>query len=119
MDSVITGSEHKRHMQCRAVRFGYLGLMCAMSMSLMTAKLLNAMNARSKSRPVVNLSQRRQTQLSTGHTILRCDELTGSRCGCGELVKLNPACAQTTLYSINSARYSQRSWMMQGKQMRR
>jgi len=42
----------------------------------MTAKLLNATNARSTS--TVNSSQRRQTRRSSRHTILRCDELTGS-----------------------------------------
>jgi len=60
-----------------AVRFGYLDLMCAISKSLTTAKLLNATNARSKY--AVNSSQRHQTRWSTRHTILRCDELTGSR----------------------------------------
>jgi len=38
---------------------------------------LNATNVRSKS--TVNSSQRCQTRRSTRHTILRCDELTGSR----------------------------------------
>jgi len=71
---VIMASKYTRHTQCRAVRFDYLGLMCVISKSPMTAKLLNAMNSRSKS--TVNSSQCRQTQRSTRHTILRCDELT-------------------------------------------
>ena len=54
--------------------FDYLGLMCVISKSRMTAKLLNVTNAGSKS--TVNLSQRRQTRQSTHHTILQCDELT-------------------------------------------
>jgi len=49
----------------------------AISKSLTTAKLLNATNARSK-RTVIS-SQHRQARRSTRHTILRCDELTGSR----------------------------------------
>jgi len=47
---------------------------CAISKSLMTAKLLNVMNARSKS--TVNSSQHCQTRRSTCHTILQYDELT-------------------------------------------
>ena len=78
-DGVITASEHTtRHTQCRAVRISLLGLglMCVISKPLMTAKFLNATNARSKS--TVNSSQHRQTRRSTRQTILRCDELTGS-----------------------------------------
>jgi len=73
-DGVITASEHTRHTQCRAVWFGYLGLMCATSKSPTTANLLSATNARSKC--TVNSSQCRQTRRSTRHTIWRCDELT-------------------------------------------
>ena len=76
-DGVITASEHTRHPQYRAVRFDYMGLMCAISKSPTTAKILNATNAKLKS--TVNSSQRRETRRSTRHTILRCDELTGSR----------------------------------------
>jgi len=48
-DGVIMASEHTtRHTQCHAVWFGYLGLLCAMSKSPMTAKPLNATNARSR-----------------------------------------------------------------------
>jgi len=47
---------------------------CAILKTPMTAKLLNVTNARSKS--TVNSSQRHQTQRSTRHTILQCDELT-------------------------------------------
>ena len=74
MDGVIMATEHTRHMQCRALRFRYLGLMCAISKSSTTAKLLNATNAKSKS--TANSSQRRQTRRSARHTVLRCDELT-------------------------------------------
>jgi len=56
------------------VQHGKLIAACAISKSLTTAKLLNATKARWKS--TVNSSQRRQTQRSTRHTILRCDELT-------------------------------------------
>jgi len=70
-------SEHTRHPQYRAVQFDYMGLMCAILKSPTTAKILNATNARLKS--TVNSSQRRETRRSTRHTILRCDELTGSR----------------------------------------
>ena len=48
-DGIIMASEHTtRHMQCHAVWFGYLGLLSAMSKSPMTAKPLNATNARSR-----------------------------------------------------------------------
>jgi len=73
MDGVIMATEHTRHTQCCALRFGYLGLMCAISKSLTTAKLLNATNAKSKS--MVNSSQCLQTRRSA-HMVLRCDELT-------------------------------------------
>jgi len=54
MDGIglLTASEHAtRHAQCHAVRFGYLGLMCAVSKSPATVKLLNA-----GSESTVNLS---------------------------------------------------------------
>jgi len=47
---------------------------CAILKLPITAKLLNATNAGSKS--TVNSSQRYQTRRSTRHTILRCDKLT-------------------------------------------
>jgi len=97
-DGVIMASEHTRHMQCRAVRFGYLSLMCAISTSPTMAMLLNETNAGSKIRPMVNSSQCSQTWRSTAHTILRCDNFTGSWCGCGELVKLNPAHADYIVF---------------------
>ena len=56
------------------VQHGKLIAACAISKSVTTAKLLNATKARWKS--TVNSSQRRQTQRSTRHTILQCDELT-------------------------------------------
>jgi len=58
------------------VQHGKLIAACAISKSPATAKLLSAKNTRLKS--TVNSSQRRQTRWSTRHTILRCDELTGS-----------------------------------------
>jgi len=51
-------SEHTSHIQCRAVRFVYLGPMCAISKSPTTAKLLNVTKSRLKS--TVNSSQCRQ-----------------------------------------------------------
>jgi len=59
------------------VQHGKLIAACAISKSLTTAKLLNATKARWNS--TVNSSQRRQTQQSTRHMILRCGELTGSQ----------------------------------------
>ena len=99
MDGVITASEHTtRHMQCRAVRFGYLGLMslyhsitvqwqwtcirCGKNETLhihvQHGKLLQLVQYRSHWRRRSSWMQQMlgQKVRSTYHTILRCGELT-------------------------------------------
>ena len=101
VDGVITASQRTRHTQCGAVRYGYLGLMCAIS-TLPTTALCNQHSSWMR-----RMLGEKVGLWSTRHNAVRHDgqlDFTVWRVDWLRRLKLCPACAQTTLYHVDVAR---------------